>query len=222
MEQKIFIPFPRLCCCRWERRLRGHPAPGPGRPRETRGPPARAQRRAGRFGELPAPPCPRVWGRAEGPTGRSGSQNLKGREEARGEVLLLTPGPGQRHGWRGEGRAWSRGRGGQGPALPHGCPAPPGSARHGRGGNAPRGRTSRPPPLDTLSREGGAGGRWWCRGAFRAKQWKRNYPPPSIHLLKSGDICLTKHSIIQAFVQNILIKILSDIDTHTNDRTLLS
>lgn len=58
--------------------------------------------------------------------------------------------------------------------------------------------------------EGGAGG---------ARQRKGATPPPP---LKSGGVSLTKHSIIQAFVQNILIKILSDIDTHTNDRTLLS
>lgn len=55
-------------------------------------------------------------------------------------------------------------------------------------------------------------------GGGQGKGKERHHHPP----LKSGGVSLTEHSIIQAFVQNILIKILSDIDTHTNDRTLLS
>lgn len=48
-------------------------------------------------------------------------------------------------------------------------------------------------------------------------------PTPLVHLLKPGGKCLTQSTArLQTFVQNILIKILSDIGTHTNDRTLLS
>lgn len=59
-----------------------------------------------------------------------------------------------------------------------------------------------------------------CRGDAGEHSEQRKLPAPPF--IKSGDTCLTKHNMIQAFVQNILIKILSDIDTHTNDRTLMS
>lgn len=185
MEQKIFIPFPRVCCCRWERQLRGHPAParaarggggpGGGPALGFAGTPGPGPAQGGQLWGAACSLCPRVWGRAEGPRGERRLQNLGGKEEAGGRSCSSPRGRTQPHGWGGEGRAWSHGTDVQGPALPHGCPAPPGSARHGRWRNAPRGRTSRPPPWDTLSQEWGSGGGCW--GAFRARQRKGNYPP---------------------------------------------
>lgn len=89
-----------------------------------------------------------------------------------------------------------------------------------RGGSAP----SRNPS------SGSTPGLWWG-GHWGAKERSHRpthplpppRPPPPVHLLKSGGKCLTQSTArLQTFVQNILIKILSDIDTHTNDRTLLS
>lgn len=88
-----------------------------------------------------------------------------------------------------------------------------------RGGSAP----SRNPS------SGSTPGLWWG-GHWGAKERSHRPthplpppPPPPVHLLKSGGKCLTQSTArLQTFVQNILIKILSDIDTHTNDRTLLS
>lgn len=161
------------------------PGAGPGRPRggghsAGPGPSARARQLWG----AACDPCPRVWGRAEGPRREERLQTLRGGEEGGGggAVLQLTPGRSQPH---GPGGAWSGGTGGQGPALPHGCPAPPGPARHGPGGDPPRRKNFSPPSLGEPLPGGGCWGRERGAGAHSEQgegkgTTRPRHPPPQI------------------------------------------
>lgn len=71
---------------------------------------------------------------------------------------------------------------------------------------------------DTLSREWGAAE---GEGGYIQSEERKNIPS-AIHLLTFGAGDLTQRRIMPAFVQNILIKILSAIDTQRNHRTSLS
>lgn len=198
------------------------PGAGPGRPRggghsAGPGPSARARQLWG----AACDPCPRVWGRAEGPRREERLQTLRGGEEGGGGGRSCSsprgaPSP------TGRAVRGAAGRAGRARHCPTAAPHRRGPPATAPGGTPRGGKTSRPPPWESLCREGGAGGGSGVLGRIQSKAKERELPAPAIHLLKSGDTRLTKHGVIQAFVQNILIKILSDIDTHTNDRTLLS
>lgn len=157
VEQKIFIPFPRLWCCRWERRLRGHPAParaarGEGEPQLRDPGPGLAPSR--RTGGAPCFPWPRLWG------GEGRLQNSAGWEEAGGRSRSEPRGP--------SAPSSATARDGPSPALPHGCRLP----------------REREELLPSLPGTHGAGSGMMERLLGRAEQGKGkktahpHYPPP--------------------------------------------
>lgn len=177
MEQKIFIPFPRLWCCRWERRRRGHPAParaargeGGSRRTGTPGPGLAPSRQPGGGSPLP---LPSGLGQGGGSTRGGAAPNTRRIGRRRGAVLQRTPRRFQPH---GSGRAWSRdGRAGPG-AAPR---LPPATAA----GEMQRGRNCWPPSLSGTPGAGsGVTGRVLGRTQSKAKE--RKLPTPTV--LKSG------------------------------------
>lgn len=123
------------------------PGAGPGRPRGG------GSRRAGTPGRGLAPgrqlegaacsPCPRVWGRAEGPRGEGRLQNSGGREEAGGRSCSVPRGACSRTARGGRGAA---GRAGRARCCPTAAPQRRGPPATGAG-ETQRGRNFSPPCL---------------------------------------------------------------------------
>lgn len=154
------------------------PGAGPGRPRggghsAGPGPSARARQLWG----AACDPCPRVWGRAEGPRREERLQTLRGGEEGGGGGgPAAHPGalPAPRAGRcveRRDGRAGP----GTAPRLPRTAGARP---PRPRGGPPAAEKLLAPLPGRASAGRGVLGEGAGCWGAFRARRREGNYPPP--------------------------------------------